>query len=234
MDLTLTAETGRTPGSRSSSRMRADGRVPGVVYGLGRGTVSLSVPWPELRRALSTDAGLNVLITLEVDGETDLAIVKDIQRHPVRRSVTHIDFLRVDPDAAVAVDVPIIVLGEAKEVENRRGVVDQPLKSLTVNAKPANIPSQLEVNIDAIDIGDTITVGELVLPEGVTTDVDPESPVVVGMATRFSVQLDHGVDPSDLEDGLETPESAEASGEGGGGESSEDADGDSAGEADAE
>ena len=240
MDTTLTAETGRTPGSRSSSRMRADGRVPGVVYGLGRGTVSLSVPWPELRRALSTDAGLNVLLTLKVDGETDLAIVKDIQRHPVRRSVTHIDFLRVDPDAAVAIDVPIIVLGEAKEVENRRGVVDQPLKSLTVNAKPANIPSQLEVTIDDIDIGDTITVGELVLPDGVTTDVDPESPVVVGMATRFSVQLDHGVDPADLEDGLETPESAEAAaaGEGedgeGEGESSDEGDGDSAGEADAE
>ncbi|HEY6532745.1 MAG TPA: 50S ribosomal protein L25 [Acidimicrobiales bacterium] len=210
MALTLTAETGRVAGSRSSSRLRAEGQVPGVVYGLGRDTVSVTVPWPELRRALSTEAGLNALITLDVDGERDLAIVKDLQRHPVRRSVLHIDFLRVDPNAPVAIDVPIVLVGEAREVENRRGVVDHPLKSLTVNAKPADIPSLIELVIDDLDIGVTVTVAELTLPEGVTTDVDPDAPVVTGMATRFSVQLDHGVDLADLDaDGELASEGAE-------------------------
>ena len=201
MDLTLTAETGRSAGSRTSSRLRAEGRVPGVVYGLGRDAVAITLPWPELRRALSTEAGTNALITLDVDGERDLAIVKDLQRHPVRRNVLHIDFLRVDPNALVAIDVPIILVGEARQVENRRGVVDHPLKALTVNAKPSEIPTSIEVHIDDLDIGVTVTVAELVLPAGVTTDVDPESPVVTGMATRFSVQLDHGVAPGDLDDG---------------------------------
>ena len=235
MALTLTAETGRVAGSRSSSRLRAEGQVPGIVYGLGRDAVAVTVPWPELRRALSTEAGLNALITLDVDGQRDLAIVKDLQRHPVRRSVLHIDFLRVDPDAPVAIDVPIVLVGEARQVENRRGVVDHPLKSLTVNAKPADIPSSIEpvidhplgsvvVNgkpvhipsdidlvIDDLDIGVTLTVAELVLPVGVTTDVDPESPVVTGMATRFSVQLDHGVDLADLDaDGEVVTEGGEA------------------------
>ena len=223
MALTLTAETGRVAGSRSSTRLRADGRVPGVVYGLGRDTVAVSVDWPELRRALSTDAGLNALITLDVDGQRDLAIVKDLQRHPVRRNVLHIDFLRVDPDATVAIDVPIVLIGEAKQVESRRGVVDHPLKSLTVNAKPSDIPSLIELVIDDLDIGDTVTVAELTLPAGVTTDVDPESPVVTGMATRFSQQLDHGVDPADLDDG-----------EGGEGDGGEGGEAEASGEADAE
>ena len=212
------------------ARLRAcgpRGGVPAVVYGLGRDAVSITLPWPELRRALSTEAGTNALITLEIDGESDLAIIKDLQRHPVRRNVMHIDFLRVDRDAPVAIDVPIILTGEAKEVENRRGVVDQPMKTLTVNAKPSDIPSSLEFDISNMDIGDTITVADIALPDGVTTDVDPESPVVSGMSTRFSVQLDHGVDPEDLVDG-----------EGGGGESAEgetpDGEGDAAGGADAE
>jgi large subunit ribosomal protein L25 len=214
MALTLTAETGRVAGSRSSSRLRADGRVPGVVYGLGRDTVAVTVNWPELRRVLSTEAGLNALITLDVDGQRDLAIVKDLQRHPVRRNVLHIDFLRVDPDAPVAIDVPIVLVGEARQVESRRGVVDHPLKSITVNAKPSDIPAHIELAIDDLDIGVTVTVADLTLPAGVTTDVDPESPVVTGMATRFSQQLDHGVDPADLDDG----EAGEAAGEGGGGD----------------
>jgi large subunit ribosomal protein L25 len=199
MDLTLTAETGRIAGSRSSTRLRAEGRVPGVVYGLGRDAVAITVAWPELRRALSTEAGTNALITIDVDGQRDLAIVKDLQRHPVKRSVLHIDFLRVDPDALVAIDVPIVLVGEARQVDNRRGIVDQPLKTLTVRAKPTDIPSQLEAEISDLDIGDSITVGDLVLPAGVITDVEPETQVVLGVATRFSVQLDHGGTIADLE-----------------------------------
>jgi large subunit ribosomal protein L25 len=220
MDLTLTADTGRTAGSRSSSRLRAEGKVPAVVYGLGRDAVAVSVPWSDLRRALTTEAGLNALITLDVDGTRDLAIVKDLQRHPVKRTVLHVDFLRVDPDAPVAVDVPIVLVGEARAVESRRGIVDQPLKTLAVKAKPADIPTQLEANIDDLDIGTSVTVADVVLPDGVTTDVEPETQVVLGVATRFTVQLDHGVSAADLDDGTgdaggasEGAESAEADAE---------------------
>jgi large subunit ribosomal protein L25 len=88
-------------------------------------------------------------------------------------------------------------------------VVDHPLKALTVLAKPADIPSSIELNIEDLDIGVTVTVAELDLPAGVTTEADPESPVVTGMATRFSVQLDHGVAPGDLDDGEGGGEPAE-------------------------
>lgn len=188
MAITLTATTGRIAGSRSSTRLRTDGFVPAVVYGLGRDSVAVSVPWPDLRRALTTEAGLNALITLDVDGQKDLAIIKDLQRHPVRRNVLHIDFLRVDPDAPVAVEVPLVLVGEAKKVEQRRGIVDQPLKNLTVKAKPADIPSQIEIDITDLDLGDSITVETLVMPAGVTTDIDGGIQLVLGLATRFSIE----------------------------------------------
>lgn len=188
MAITLTASTGRIAGSRSSTRLRTDGFVPAVVYGLGRDAVAVSVPWPDLRRALTTEAGLNALITLDVDGQKDLAIIKDLQRHPVRRNVLHIDFLRVDPDALVAVEVPLILVGEAKLVEARKGIVDQPLKTLTVKAKPADIPSQIEIDITNLDIGVAITVETLTMPAGVTTDIDNSIQLVLGLATRFSAE----------------------------------------------
>ena len=122
METALTATTGRITGSRSSGRLRETGMVPGVVYGLGRDAVSVSVEWTELRRVLSTEAGLNALIDLHVDGETELTLVKDMQRHPVKRNVVHVDFLRLDRNAPVSVDVPVIVFGFAKDIEDRRGI----------------------------------------------------------------------------------------------------------------
>ena len=215
MAITLTASTGRIAGSRSSTRLRTDGLVPAVVYGLGRDAIAVSVPWPDLRRALTTEAGLNALITLDVDGQKDLAIIKDLQRHPVRRNVLHIDFLRVDPDAPVAIEVPLILVGEAKLVEARKGIVDQPLKSLTVKAKPADIPSQIEIDITNLDIGVAITVETLTMPAGVTTDIDDSIQLVLGLATRFSA-----------EDGAEAGEGDEGGEAAAAGESAEAAEGD--------
>ena len=212
MAITLTASTGRIAGSRSSTRMRTDGLVPAVVYGLGRDSVAVSVPWPDLRRALTTEAGLNALITLDVDGQKDLAIIKDLQRHPIRRNVLHVDFLRVDPDAGVAVEVPLVLVGEAKKVEGRRGIVDQPLKTLTVTAKPADIPSQIEIDITDLDIGESITVETLTLPAGVTTDIDAGVQLVLGLATRFSIE-DGASEGEAAEGGEGAPAEAAAEGD---------------------
>ena len=113
-EITLKAETGRALGSGPSKRIRAEGKVPGVVYGMGKDPVALVVEWKPLREALTTEAGLNALIDLEVDGATDLTIVKDMQRHPIRGDVLHIDFLRVDADAEITVDVPVILEGDGE------------------------------------------------------------------------------------------------------------------------
>ena len=188
MDVTLTAETGRTTGSRPASRLRAEDKVPGVVYGLDREPVSVVVDRKELRRALNTEAGLNALITLEVDGHEDLTIVKDLQRHAVRRSVEHVDFLRVDRNQSITVDVPIVLIGEAKEVDNAQGIVEQLLHALTVSARPGSIPPQFEADISDLVIGGAVRVGDLTLPEGVTTDVDDDEQIALGSGTRAEVE----------------------------------------------
>jgi large subunit ribosomal protein L25 len=212
MDVTLTVRTGRPAGSRSTNRLRRDGQVPGVVYGLGNDPVAVTVAWPDLRRALTTEAGANALVTLEYDGRKDLTIIKDLQRDPVRRDVLHVDFLRVDPNVTVAVDVPIVIVGEAKEVENNRGIAEQSMKSITVQTKPADIPSHFEVDITDLTVGTSITVSQLALPDGVTTDVDPDAAIVSGVATRFTAEAEEGV--AEGEEGVEG-EGAEAAGEGG-------------------
>jgi len=181
--------------------------VPAVVYGLSQDPVSIDVDWPELRRVLTTEAGVNAVIHLEFDGDKQMSIVKDIQRHPVRRDVTHIDFLRIDPKQDVTVDVPVVMVGEAKEVTDADGMVDQNLFSLTVNAAPDSIPNELEIDISDLTIGDSKRVADLVLPAGVTTDVDPEETVAVGMITRSTLEA------MAADEAAEAAEAAEAEGE---------------------
>jgi large subunit ribosomal protein L25 len=189
MDVKLTAQTGRPIGSRSSGRLRAQGKVPGVVYGLGSEPVAVTVEWPDLRRALTTEAGLNALIDLTVGDTTSLSVIKDMQRDPVRRSVTHVDFMLIDRNAPLTVDVPLNLVGTAPALEAMKGMVDQLLYTLTVKAKPGSIPTAIDVDISSLDLGTQVRAGEIVLPEGVTTEVDPEAPVAQGSATRSTIIL---------------------------------------------
>ena len=189
-DITLTVSTGRPLGSSASRRLRAAGEVPAVVYGLESDAVSVSVPWPELRRALSTEAGRNALINLDIDGTTALSIVTDIQRHPVRRDVIHVDFLRIDPDAPLTVEIPVVLTGRSEALERRKGMIDQLMYTVAVKARPGAIPNQVEGDISNIEIGTSLTVGDLPLPDGVTAAVDGEEVVAVGSPTRSTVIME--------------------------------------------
>ena len=211
-EITLKATTGRELGSGPSKRLRADGKVPAVVYGLDADPIPVTVEWRPLREALTTEAGLNALIDLDVDGTVALTIVKELQRHPIRGNVLHIDFLRVSADAEITVDVPVVLEGEAKAVESENGVIDQVLATLSINAKPADIPNEISVDVSDLVIGDAIRVGDLKLPAGVTTDLDPEDPVVTA---AFGETLE--VAESDEAEG-EAAEGGEAAGDAAGAE----------------
>ena len=182
--------TPRPPqGTRPARRLRNEGKVPGVVYGLGADPITLTVEWRELRAALITEQGLNAVINLEVEGERMPTLLKDMQRHPVRRNVLHVDFIRVDLNKTVEVEVAIHLEGEAKKVADDNGVVDQVLTSLLIIAKPADIPSGLTIDISGLEIGSALRVADIVLPDGVETPVDPEDAVVTAS---------HGVSDADL------------------------------------
>src|SRR5687767_13608008 len=204
--------TPRPPqGTRPARRLRNEGKVPGVVYGLGGDPVTLTVEWRELRAALVTEQGLNAVIHLEVDGERTPTLVKEIQRHPVRRNVLHVDFIRVDLNKPVDVEVPIHLEGEAEAVQREGGVIDQTLTSLTITAKPDDIPAGLTVDISDLEIGGSKHVSDITLPAGVTTPVDPEETVVT--ASFQVVEIPEPVEGEEVE-GEEGEEGAEGEGEG--------------------
>ena len=187
-DLVLNTEEKTTIGSRSSRRLRRDGKVPGVLYGLGQDPEIFSVDYGDLRGALTTDAGLNALIQLSVNGTNQLSILKTLQRHPVRDEVIHVDFVRVDPNQELAVEVPIVLEGVAKKVTDQNGMVDQTMFSLSVLSLPDSIPNELTANVSELEINDAIRVSDVVLPEGVRTEVDPEEAIAVGTVTRSTME----------------------------------------------
>lgn len=219
-EIVLAAQTGRAPGSRSAGRLRGTGQIPGVVYGQGRDAVPVAVEWRELRHVLLTDAGFNALINLEVDGDRQLTIVKEVQRHPVRRDITHVDFLRISRDEAISVEVPIALVGEAEKVARADGVIEHVLHSLLITAKPGAIPDELLVDITELGVNETIRVVDLALPAGVETDIDPEEPVVTGRVSTVAAELEDA-------DAV----AAEAAGGEGEGEGAGEGEGEGAGEA---
>ena len=215
-EIQLVAETGRESGTRSSKRLRREGKIPGVVYGHGTPPIAVAVDARELRHALNTEAGVNALINLSIDGKNQLTMPRVLQRHPVRNTVTHVDFQVVSRDEVMSAEVPFQLVGEATEVTTNDGVVEQAMFALTINATPSAIPSHIEVDISGLTIGDAIRVGDLKLPNGVTTDVDPEEAVVIGQGAQVSeLDLIPEADAEALQELAEAAAADEEGGEGG-------------------
>jgi large subunit ribosomal protein L25 len=218
-DIVLVAETGRPTGSPASRRLRATGRIPAVLYGRGADPAAISVEWRDLRSALTTDKGLNALLTLKIGSQSTKAIVKEMQRHPVRRDVLHIDFLAVDVDKPITTDVPLVLEGEPEKVIRDDGVVEQIVNVLIVTAKPDAIPGHIGVDVSDLEIGQQITVGDLQLPAGVTTETDPEETVATAKLTSLALaeEEEEEGEEGEEEEGAEG-ERAEGAAEGEGGD----------------
>ena len=189
-EVSLVADVGRVKGSAEARRLRAAGKVPAVLYGHGIEPLPLAVGSRDLRAALTSDSGLNALISLDVAGKRHLAMARQLQRHPVRRTIDHVDFVIVRRDEIVAAEVPVHLVGEAEAVERVDGLVEQQLFAVEVHAKPGDIPNAIEVDISGLEIGEAIRVGDLKLPAGVTTELDPEDPVVLGQASRVAAEVE--------------------------------------------
>ena len=184
-EITLNAQLGRKIGSSDSRRLRTAGQIPAVLYGHGMEAMAISVEAKALRAALSTEAGLNQLLELHADGKSYLAMARELQRHPVRGTVTHIDFQIVQRDELISADVALNLIGDAVEVRHHAGSVDQQVFNLHVSAKPSDIPSFIEVDISDLTVGAAIRVADLVLPSGVTAVTDGDVVVVASHASRI-------------------------------------------------
>jgi large subunit ribosomal protein L25 len=179
----------RDQGSAASRRLRAAGRVPAVLYGHGIEPAALSVDARALRLAMSSAIGERPLFELEVDGTVHLAIPRELQRHPVRRTVAHVDFQVVRPDEVVHAEVPLHLVGEPTSVERAGGTIEHVLTSLPVQARPADLPAAIEVDLSGLEVGSMLRVGDLSAPAGVTIAADPDTVVVVAVAPRGAAPL---------------------------------------------
>lgn len=186
------AASGRAGIGKGEARaLRRAGRVPGVAYGaeLER-ALPVSVDGRELYHALHTEAGENAILRLDVDeAESQLAIVREIQRHPVRREIVHVDFVTVNKNVKITVEIPIVTEGEAIGADEG-GVADQVLFSLPVEVLPLEVPDQITLDISDMQVGDVKRVEDLVLPEGVETSEEPERTVITVNVPQLEVEID--------------------------------------------
>lgn len=196
-------------GTRPSRRLRRTGYVPATVYGRGNEPRNVAVEYKSLFRAISTDAGLNALINLEIDGAgTELTMARVIERHPTRDEIRHVDFLVISKTEAVSTEVPITLVGEAVGVSNG-GILDQVLYALPISALPTEVPQSIEVDVTDLDIGDTIAVAELIVPAGVEVTADAEQAVVNVLAQRIAEEAEEEAVEGE-EEGAEAAEDEEA------------------------
>jgi large subunit ribosomal protein L25 len=136
---------------------------------------------------MSGDAGLNTLLRLNVNGKDLLTMARDIQHHPVRNVVTHVDFLIVNVNELISAEVTINLVGEAVEVGHGDGIVDQQLFTLHVKAKPNEIPPSVDIDISGLTIGAALHVSDIIIPAGVELETDLGATVVAGNPPRVQV-----------------------------------------------
>ena len=168
----LVAEVRDATGKGVARKLRAAGRIPAVVYGRGTESRAISIDPKALVQLLQKGgAGMNTLIELSVDGTAKTVLVKELQRDPVRGRPLHTDFYLVELDQKVEVSVPIHLTGRAPGVE-LGGILDHPLREIELECLPRAIPESIDVDVSALDVGDSIHVRDLELPEGVSVQSD--------------------------------------------------------------
>lgn len=180
-------------GKGAAHRIRAAGAVPGVVYGHGNEPLHISVDARELFHTLHTDAGVNVLVDLRVDGDHFLAMPREIQRDLMKGRLLHVDFLRIARDEKIAVDVPVQLVGESRGVKEG-GVLEHHLWALHLEAFPQDVPPAIEADVSRLTIGDSLKVGDLTF-DGKLTILTPPEEVIVSVVSPQILRAEEEVTP---------------------------------------
>ncbi|HEY3240005.1 MAG TPA: 50S ribosomal protein L25/general stress protein Ctc [Acidimicrobiia bacterium] len=206
-EVTLAAEVRRGTGKSVARKIRREGKVPAVVYGLGTDAQPVAVPGRELQHILHGPGGVNTLINLDITGKKELVLARQIQRHPVRHTLVHVDLIRVSRDVAIAAEVPIHLIGEPEGVRDG-GLLEQLIFTLSVEAKPADIPQKIEIDVSGLSIGDHLSVSDLVLPPGVVTTQESEEQVA-HVAQPRGLALPEEIEAAEAEAAAEAAEAEE-------------------------
>ena len=171
----LAAERRTALGRSAVRKIKATGAVPAIIYGAKDKPEALQVSRRDINAVLSHAAGENILVELEIAGESNrLALVQEVQHEPVGGDILHIDFHAVSMDEMIEADVPLEPTGVANGVKNFGGLLEQSLRSLAIECLPRDLPDVISVDVSALNIGDAIHVRDIQLPSGVTTRVSPD------------------------------------------------------------
>lgn len=179
MTATLSASKRSDTGKGAARKLRAAQMIPGVIYGHNREPLALSMSSRELDRLLDRIAAETTVVELTIDGAMSRTLIREIQRHPFKREVLHVDFLELVAGEKVTVDLPIVLVGTPEGVRTSGGILDQILREISIEVDPVNMPSHIELDVSQLGINDSLHVSDLKVPEGVEILVDAESTVCV-------------------------------------------------------
>ena len=184
----LSASARDIGGKGVARQLRSEGRIPAVVYGHGREPQPLSINSRELDRLLDHIAAEATVIDLDIDGKPARTLIREIQRHPFKRQILHVDFQELVAGEKISVRLPIILVGVPDGVRLDGGILDQTMRELEVEVDPSNIPNHVDIDVTKLTIGSSIHVRDITLPEGVEVLDDGDASVCVVSAPRAAVE----------------------------------------------
>ena len=183
---TLSATVRSESGKGAARSLRRAGSVPAVIYGHKREPMSLSVPMRELERLLERVSAETTVVELSIDGKVSRTLIREIQKHPFKKQLVHIDFQELVAGEMITVNIPLVIVGVSVGVRSFAGILDQTMRELEVSVDPASIPNHIDIDVSALNVGDSIHVRDIALPAGVTILTDPDASVVVVAAPKVN------------------------------------------------
>jgi len=222
-DITVEAEPRSSRGKNEARRLRRSGRIPAIVYGAGQQPLPVAVDPGLINRILRSPTGHNTIFNLHIrDGETSLAMLADWQYHPVRDTLLHVDFKRVDPNKRVRVSVPVLTHGDPRGVKQQGGLLELVAREIEIECLPEEIPEHFSVDVSPLWIGQSIRAGEVPLSGSMRLLSSPETVIAHVVAVRGAVatapaeaaEAAGAAEPEVIRKGKKEEESEEAEGKG--------------------
>ena len=186
--VSLSANSRDSKGKGAARTLRSQGQIPAVIYGHGRDPQALALNARDLDKLLSHIQAESTVIEVTVGGHTAKTLIREIQRHPIKRQILHVDFQALVAGEKVTVSIPIVLQGIPEGVRLEGGVLDQTLREIEIEVDPSNIPDHIEYDVTNMVIGDSVHVSDLKVPEGVEVQDDPETSVAVLAAPRAVIE----------------------------------------------
>jgi large subunit ribosomal protein L25 len=184
----LDAEPRDTAGKGSARKLRSQGQIPAVIYGHGRNPLPLTLNARDLDKLLEHIVAESTVIEVKVGDETSKTLIREIQRHPFKRQILHVDFQALVAGEKVVVNIPIVLTGIPEGVRLGGGVLDHTLRELEIKVDPAHIPNHVEVDVTSLMVGDSLHVSDIKVPDGVEVLDDMEASVCVCAAPRAVIE----------------------------------------------